>query len=341
MSSVRQFRRIAVLLFLTVLLVPLLSGCMQRSTTVGDRFSGSVLVATSPDNPRGAPVFDVPASMSREVTVSEFDGTEFDDTGDENADDGESDEVEENAEETEEIATADGKVGTQIVFRDLTTGQFNQLGDIVASAFGGSAISMDLSANRIGGVVRFRGTADLTDLTADRDYLDLTVSFGGPVIATDGAQLTDNTVEWVLPAGTTADLSADSEYADPATSAIWSWSWFMAVVCALAVALVCWLAYRGRDRGPRPGAAPTGGARRIRFGRDDAQPTRTAAPDKSSAAPPSAPSSSAGESPQPDRTATAGTTSTATTSTAAATTEKSATAATPDPDDSPADQSGS
>lgn len=282
MSHVRPFRRIAVLLFLAALLVPLLSGCMQRSTTVGDRFSGTVLVATTPDNPRGAPQFDVPASMSGEITVSEFDGT--DDAGDgTDSDADESDNPDAGAaDEAEAVATADGKIGTRISFRQLTLGQFNQLGDIIASAFGGSAISMDMSAKRIGDVVRFRGSADLVDLAPDQDYLDLTVTFGGPVIATNGAQLTDNSVEWVLPAGETSELSADTEYADPATAAIWSWSWFMGIICVLAVAMVIGLAYRSRDRSPRPGADHTKPERRWskRGAAEEPPVTRTAAPAK-------------------------------------------------------------
>ncbi|MEE3852435.1 DUF3153 domain-containing protein [Gordonia sp. LSe1-13] len=234
----------AILLLLSlVVATPALSGCLERSTTVGDRFSGTVIVATSPDNPRGVPQLDVPESMASRVTMSEYSTVP----------DPEEDEPE------DESSAEDGQepeppyLGTRAVFTDLTSGQFGQLGDIVAAAYGDAAMSMDLSAQRSGDVVRFRGNADLTNLTAGRDLVELTIVFGGPVTATNGEQVGERTVRWSPQAGEPADFSADSTYPDPATAAVSSWSWFLALICLVVVLLVARLAFANRDRSPRPG----------------------------------------------------------------------------------------
>ncbi|MBD1318114.1 LppM family (lipo)protein [Gordonia hankookensis] len=257
MSNVRSSsRRSAVLLLVSLMAAaPLLTGCLERSTTVGDRYSGTIVVATSPDNPRGAPKLDVPESMGSSVTLSDYSTRPESET---TAAPGSSP-TQSPASPGASAApdnTADKvipRVGTRAVFTDLTAGQFSQLGDIVAASFGESAMSMDLSAKRSGDVVRFRGSADLTDLTPNRDFVELTVTFGGPVSATNGDQISDTTVTWTPEPRKPSDFSADATYPDPATAAVSSWSWFFALVCLAAVAIVGWLAYLKRDRSPRPG----------------------------------------------------------------------------------------
>lgn len=245
MITVRPTSRWSAILLLLSLVAatPLLAGCLERSTTVGDRFSGTVVVATSPDNPRGAPQLDIPESMASRVTLTDYSTVPESESatpdGEGSADEGSADEI--------------PYVGTRAVFTDLTSGQFGQLGDIVAAAYGDSAMSMDLTAKRSDDVVRFRGNADLSDLTAGRDLVDLTVVFGGPVTATNGEQIGERTVHWTPEAGKPADFSADAIYPDPATAAVSSWSWFIALICLVVVGLVVRLAFANRDRGPRPG----------------------------------------------------------------------------------------
>lgn len=260
MSTVRSSPARSAILLLTCLLgaIPLLSGCMTRSTSVGDRFSGSVIVATSPDNPRGAPKLDVPESMASQITLSDYSAAAAPTTS--GAANGQPDSAAPSGDESTTSraagATAAGaptRVGTRAVFSDLTPGQFSQLGDIVVNSFGDSSISMDLTANRSGKVVRFRGSADLGDLAPNRDYVQLTVTFAGPITATEGNQISDNTVSWTPQPGTTSTFSADATYPDPATAAVRSWSWFVAILCLLVVLVVVRLAYVRRDRSPRPG----------------------------------------------------------------------------------------
>ncbi|HMS75661.1 LppM family (lipo)protein [Gordonia sp. (in: high G+C Gram-positive bacteria)] len=246
-------RRIVALCALVALLMcsPLLAGCLKRSTTVGDRFSGSIVAASSPDNPAGTPQIDVPDSMTDQVSVSEF-----------------SQDPKQNADSPKGNGTDADKnpaarlrlAGTKASFVDLTMGQLAQLGDMIADSFGDIGISVDLSATRRDGIVRFRGTADLTGLLPNRDYLELNLTFGGPISATNGEQLSDNSVTWSPTVGEGADFTADAEYSDPATAALPSWSVFFGLICLIAVGAVVLLAYRSRSTAPRPGkpTPPTG-----------------------------------------------------------------------------------
>ncbi len=239
----------ALLLIVAILLTtPLMSGCLQRSTSVGDRYSGTIIVATSPDNPRGAPKLDVPESMARSVALTEYragpDGTEQANS---------SAAPQSGAPGSTPAADQTARVGTRATFYDLTAGQFGQLGDIVSSAFGDSSMSMDLSAKRSGDLVRFRGSADLSDLVPNRDYLQFTVTFNGPIKATNGDQTGDNTVTWTPEPRKPSDFTAEADYPDPATAALGSWSWLLAILCLIVVGIVARLAYLNRDRSPRPG----------------------------------------------------------------------------------------
>ncbi|MFW0787073.1 DUF3153 domain-containing protein [Gordonia sp. CPCC 206044] len=257
--------------------VPLLSGCLERSTTVGDRYSGSVIVATSPDNPSGVPKPDVPESMASRISLSEYHYDPAAESASPSASatpgqpdrSGAASSTPGNG--APSTATSGGaaaaRVGTRAVFSDLTAGQFNQLGTIVAESFGESAMSMDLASARSGGVVRFRGSADLSGLT-ERDYVQFTVTFDGPVTATSGEQIGENTVRWTPEPRKPADFTADATYPDPATAAVSSWSWFLALVCVVTVLAVGLLAWAARDRGPRPGRPRP--SRDTTAGRDDA-----------------------------------------------------------------------
>lgn len=227
----------SVLAVMLLLAAPLMSSCLQRSTTVGDRFAGSVIVATSPDNPRGAPKFDIPESMAGNIAVSAFQDKPASPTSSAPGDDNDN-------------AT---RVGSRATFSNLTAGQLGQLGDIVANAFGDTEVSMELDGKRSGGVVRFRGTADLNGLIAGRDYVKLTMSFAGPITATNGDQNTDTSVSWTPEPGKPADFTAEATYPDPSTAAFGGWTWLMVLICTAVVLVVIRLAYVSRYRGPRPG----------------------------------------------------------------------------------------
>lgn len=228
----------------------LLSGCLTRSETVGDRFSGEIIVATAPDNPAGVPRLDIPQSMASHISVSDFTGT-ISDTGAVTAQ--RTDKEYEPPAQPQKLPT---KVGTRASYHSLTAGQFGQLGDIIAASFTSANAAMDLNATRSGDAVRLTGTADFTGLVEGRDVVFFAVTFGGEIGGTNGVETSDDSVSWVIPAGKSSDLSADARYPDPAVAALPSWSLFLALLCALTVAFVVWYARREHkaDTTPRPGA---------------------------------------------------------------------------------------
>ncbi|RPA63446.1 DUF3153 domain-containing protein [Gordonia oryzae] len=276
--------RASSLVLMVVLLIaaPLMSGCLQRSTTVGDRFAGSVIVATSPDNPRGAPKFDIPESMAGTIAVSDYRASTSTQTSGapSSAQPGDTDQPgsspfgsspsqstpsdstqaaptpQEQSGDSNDDATL---VGSRATFSNLTGGQLSQLGDIIANAFGDTTMTMDLSAKRTGSVVRFRGSTDLTGLIPKRDYVRFTISFAGPITATNGDQNTNTAVSWTPEPGKSADFTAESTYADPSTAAFGGWTWLMVLICAAVVLVVIRLAYVSRDRSPRPGRPAAAG----------------------------------------------------------------------------------
>ncbi len=241
----------SLLILLTAM--PLLSGCLTRSTTVGDRYAGTIIVATSPDNPSGAPRLDIPESMKNNVSTSDY---REEPQGNESASPspGASAPASPSA-TTQPGTTGQGatRVGTRATFSDLTSGQLSQLGDIVANAFGDTSMTMELNAKRNGDVVRFRGSADLNGLE-ERDYLKFTLAFAGPITASNVQQQDSETsVTWTPQPGKVTEFIADATYPDPATAAFKGWTWLLVIVCLLVVALIIWLAYTHRDTSPRPG----------------------------------------------------------------------------------------
>lgn len=231
-------------------MIPILSGCLTKSTTVGDQFSGSVIIATSPDKHPQKPTFDIPASLSGQVWSTDYPERTGGTTSAAPA-------PTSTPNNGDAQPSPDGKVGSELSFDRLSTGQFGQLGDIIAAALPDSSATVDLRSTRSGDIVRFRGSASLVDMESDSVYLSISVTFGGDVVATNGRRIGDSTVVWTPRAAQNVEMQADAEYADPATAAVPSWSWFMVVLCAIIVAMVAYVAYQNRDRSPRPGRTPT------------------------------------------------------------------------------------
>ncbi|MDL9937392.1 DUF3153 domain-containing protein [Gordonia sp. ABSL1-1] len=247
---------------LLVMVSPLLTGCLERSTSVGDRYSGTIVVTTTPDNPNGQPRIDLPESMMSQVSLTDFRADADNSTEVVPSSPSTPDSTPATPTEDSDSPGADDRitrVGTRVSFADLTSGQLSQLGDIVADAFDDTTVTIDLTANRSDEVVRFRGSADLTELVAGRDQVQMTITFDGPVTATNGQQSGDSSVTWSPESGKPADFTADATYADPATAAVSSWSWFVALLCLVVVGIIVWIAYRNRDRAPRPGRPTTAG----------------------------------------------------------------------------------
>ncbi|MGB6126897.1 MAG: hypothetical protein WBG47_16245 [Gordonia sp. (in: high G+C Gram-positive bacteria)] len=242
----KLIRRTCMLILGLLAMIPLLTGCLTKSTTVGDQFSGTVIIAASPDQHPQKPAFDIPASLSGQVWAADYPAATDSTTppappSTTTAPDG------------QPVSTPEGKIGSELTFDRLTAGQFSQLGDIIAAALPDPAATVTLKSQRSADIVRFRGSASLAGLEPNSVYFALTVSFGGEVIATNGRQIADTAVSWTPPAGQNIDMQADAEYPDPATAAVSSWAWFMWLLCAIVVAMVAYAAYQSRDRTPRPG----------------------------------------------------------------------------------------
>ncbi|EGD55849.1 LppM family (lipo)protein [Gordonia neofelifaecis] len=244
MTSIRRAPALALVGLLAML--PLLSGCLTKSTTVGDQFSGTVIVATSPDQHPTKPSFDIPASLSGQVWATDYP---------EKSDDSTAAPAPSStpAAPPNGAPSPDGKVGSELSFDRLSAGQFSQLGDIIAAALPDPSATVHLKSSRSGDIVRFRGSASLTGTEPDSVYFSLSITFGGDVVATNGKQIGDDTVVWTPRPGQNVDMQADSEYADPATAAVPSWTWFMFLLCAIIVGMVVYAAYQNRDRSARPG----------------------------------------------------------------------------------------
>ncbi len=225
----------------------MLSGCLTKSTTVGDQFSGTVIVATTPSTNPQTPVFDIPASLGAQVWQDDYPEQ------DESSTDPAPTTTPSPPPNRDAEPSPEGKVGSRLTFDHLSTGQFGQLGDIVASALPDPAATVTFKANRSDDIVRLRGSAALAGIDPATAYISIEVTFGGEIVATNGKQTGSESVAWTPTGGQDVELQADSEYADPATAAVPSWTWFMVLLCAVVVALVIYTAYQSRDRGPRPG----------------------------------------------------------------------------------------
>lgn len=203
-----------------------LTACIQSSPYVGDRVWGDLVVAQRTSQQangatgvaNGLPRIEVPPSMAGAVVAEDYD--------------------------------VDGFRGTRITYSALPVGQFGQLGDLLLAAYPNSSVSMQLSIRRSGDVVRLRATADLTPLT-DRDRIAMSVRFAGPISATNGQQVADDTVRWQPQVGGTADLAAEADYPDPGTAAYGDWTWLLVAVTLAVVIAVAGIAYLSRDTTPR------------------------------------------------------------------------------------------
>ena len=209
-----------------------LTSCMERSSYVGDRLWGDLVVAQKSSGDAngatgassGVPRIEVPQSMAGNVVAQDYD--------------------------------SDGFRGTRITYSALPVGQFNQLGDLLLEAYPNSSVSMQLTTKRSGDVVRLRASADLTPLTEGRDLIVLTVRFAGSISATNGRQIADDTVRWTPQPGTTGNLSAEADYPDPGTAAFDDWTWLLVGITIAVVLIVGGVAYLARDTTPRVTSPP-------------------------------------------------------------------------------------
>lgn len=211
-----------VLLSLVLLCGPALAACSDTPTEFGDRLWGTMVLAEKDVGQEKGPQIIVPQSLESVVSATEF--------------------------------RRDGLIGTRATFNEATLGQFTQLGELVDDAYPDTAVTMDLSAQRRGGAVGFRGTADLQGLDPGSDYVEFSLQFAGPISATNGQQDGDDTVSWKPEIGKASPMTAEARYEEPGTAAFTGWTGLMAGIALAVTVIVVALAWVNRDQSPRPGS---------------------------------------------------------------------------------------
>lgn len=207
---------------LVLLCGPALAACSDSPTEFGDRLWGAMVLAEKDVGQEKGPQIVVPQSLDSVVSASEF--------------------------------KRDGLIGTRATFTEATLGQFTQLGELVDDAYPDTSVTMDLSTQRRGEVVSFRGTADLQGLEPGRDYVEFSVQFAGPISATNGQQDGDDAVSWKPEIGKASPMTAEARYEEPGTAAFTGWTGLMAGIALAVTVIVVALAWVNRDQSPRPGA---------------------------------------------------------------------------------------
>jgi len=148
---------------------------------------------------------------------------------------------------------ADGYVGSQATFSDLTFAEVPQLANLSRDATG-----VDVSLRRAGNLVILEGRVDLTTLTDPDADVKFSAAFPGEVTSTNGERLDANAVQWTLKPGVVNSMSAQSRFTDPSTRSFTAAAIGLGVAALLVSGLIGYLAWRDRDQTVRLGAAGSG-----------------------------------------------------------------------------------
>ncbi|MGV0992474.1 MAG: LppM family (lipo)protein [Mycobacterium sp.] len=212
-----------------LLVAPLMAGCLKVHTTISvsdnDKVSGEITAAVKPrDDKDQGPQFDENMPFSQKLSVSSY--------------------------------KADGYVGSQASFSNLTFAELPQLAGLSRDANG-----VDISLRRAGNLVILEGRVDLTNLSDPDADVSFTASFPGEVTSTNGDRIDANSVEWKLKPGTVSTMSAQSRYTDPSTRSFRNAAIWLIMAAFLVSGLIGYLAWRDRDLSPRPTTADEGSVR--------------------------------------------------------------------------------
>jgi hypothetical protein len=212
-----------------LLVAPLMAGCLKVHTTISvsdnDKVSGEITAAVKPrDDKDKGPQFDENMPFSQKLSVSSY--------------------------------KADGYVGSQASFSNLTFAELPQLAGLSRDANG-----VDISLRRAGNLVILEGRVDLTNLSDPDADVTFTASFPGEVTSTNGDRIDANSVEWKLKPGTVSTMSAQSRYTDPSTRSFRNAAIWLIMAAFLVSGLIGYLAWRDRDLSPRPTTADEGSVR--------------------------------------------------------------------------------
>jgi hypothetical protein len=218
--------RLRVVAVLFLLLAPLAVGCVRVHTSItvspDDQVSGEIIAAAKPrNNEDQGPQFEMNMGFSQKIDVEPYD--------------------------------ADGYVGSQATFSDLTFAEVPQLANLSRDATG-----VDVSLRRAGNLVILEGRVDLTTLTDPDADVKFSAAFPGEVTSTNGERLDTNAVQWTLKPGVVNSMSAQSRFTDPSTRSFTAAAIGLGVAALLVSGLIGYLAWRDRDQTVRLGAAGSG-----------------------------------------------------------------------------------
>lgn len=208
--------RLRALALLLVFVAPALAGCLRVNASItvssNDMVSGEIIAAAKPrgDNDTG-PQFDESMAFSQKVSVLPY--------------------------------QADGYVGSQATFSDLTFAEVPQLANLSREATGA-----DISLRRAGNLVILEGRVDLTNVTDPEAEVTFSAAFPGEVTSTNGERLDTNTVQWKLKPGVVTTMSAQSRYTDPSTRSFGAAAIWLGLAACLVAGMIGALAWRDRDR---------------------------------------------------------------------------------------------
>lgn len=204
---------------LLLVVAPLAIGCVRvrASITVSpdDLVSGQIIAAAKPrDGNDKGPQLSNDLPFAQKVAVSDYE--------------------------------ADGYVGSEAVFSNLSFAEFPQLANMNRDAAG-----VDLSFRRAGNLVILEGRVDLTSLSDAEAEVELTVSFPGEVTSTNGDRIDSDIVEWKLKPGIVNTMSAQARYTDPSTRSFTGGALVLGISSLVVAAAIGVLAWVARDRSPR------------------------------------------------------------------------------------------
>ena len=204
------------MLALTLLVAPMLAGCLRVQVTMGvsanDRVAGQIVAATVPtsDTDTG-PELVVPSSIEDKVRVEPY--------------------------------NQDGYVGSQAIFDDLSFGDVQTLGSIFQNAAG----SFQLTLQRSGDTVTLAGNADLSSVPVQGSDVQFTIAFPARIGTTNGTRASDNSLSWKLPAGEVTSVRAEVNYPDPNTRSFAGWAGIVGGVTVGVAAIVGAMAWVSRN----------------------------------------------------------------------------------------------